>query len=35
MKEMWVHVQRSDRIIRAKARLAGARDRIAGILFAR
>ncbi len=35
MQEMWVHVQRSDRIIRAKARLAGARDRIAGILFSR
>lgn len=35
MNDTWVHVQRSDRIIRAKARLAGARDRIAGILFSR
>ena len=35
MNNMWIHVQRSDGIIRAKARLAGARDRIAGILFSR
>ena len=35
MRETWVHVQRSDRIIRTKARLAGARDRIARILFSR
>ena len=35
MHKMGRHVQRSGGIIRANARLAGARDRIAGILFSR